>query len=362
MIKRLIIRRRAAGPRRRRDRRLQHVPRQDDRRISSPTCSRRRSPSSVIEVEPITWRPGIEAIGTAHAAARASTSRSRPAASSRSILFSANDQVEAGQHLAAARRRDRARRPRRRASATLELSRTELDARPRTAAARRQRRQRPRRDRRGRARPSARAQVTRLTAMLEPEGARGAVRRDRSASRRSRSAQYVTPGTVFATLQDLDTMRVDFSIPEQQVAADPDRHCRSPSPPRSDDAELRGKITGIEPQDRPQQPPRHRPRRGRQPRRRSSIPASSCGCGSSCRRRPTSSRCPQTVLSSTLYGDFGLRRARRRGRADAASTVEQVFVKVGRRSRGLVEIIEGVAARRPGRDAPARTGCPAARR
>ena len=28
---------------------------------------------------------------------------------------------------------------------------------------------------------------------------------------------YVTPGTVYATLQDLDNMRVDFSVPEQQI-------------------------------------------------------------------------------------------------------------------------------------------------
>ena len=29
--------------------------------------------------------------------------------------------------------------------------------------------------------------------------------------------EYVQPGTVIATLQQLDTMKVDFTVPEQQV-------------------------------------------------------------------------------------------------------------------------------------------------
>ena len=51
---------------------------------------------------------------------------------------------------------------------------------------------------------------------------------------------------------------------------------------------------------------------------------------------------PQTVLSSNLYGDsVYVVRAEGEG-DDAERTVEQVFVKAGRRSQGLVEILEGV--------------------
>ena len=53
---------------------------------------------------------------------------------------------------------------------------------------------------------------------------------------------------------------------------------------------------------------------------------------------------PQTVVSSTLYGD-SVFVVRTEGEGDAAKkTVEQVFVTAGRRSLGLVEIAEGVAA------------------
>jgi membrane fusion protein (multidrug efflux system) len=53
---------------------------------------------------------------------------------------------------------------------------------------------------------------------------------------------------------------------------------------------------------------------------------------------------PQTVLSSNLYGD-SVYVVRTEGEGeDARRTVEQVFVKAGRRSQGLVEIVDGVQA------------------
>ena len=51
---------------------------------------------------------------------------------------------------------------------------------------------------------------------------------------------------------------------------------------------------------------------------------------------------PQTVLSSNLYGD-SVFVVRSEGEGEeAVQTVEQVFVTAGRRSGGLVEIVEGV--------------------
>ena len=89
---------------------------------------------STVEVEPITWRPGLEAIGTARAAQRRRARGRDRRASSRTILFKANDEVEAGQHLAqiddVVERADLAA-----AQAELELAETQLDPR-RGAAAR----------------------------------------------------------------------------------------------------------------------------------------------------------------------------------------------------------------------------------
>ena len=51
---------------------------------------------------------------------------------------------------------------------------------------------------------------------------------------------------------------------------------------------------------------------------------------------------PQTVLTSTLYGD-SVFVVRTEGEGDQkAQSVEQIFVKAGRRSQGMVEIAEGI--------------------
>ena len=79
---------------------------------------------SVIEAEPITWRPGIEAIGTA-SAARGVDLSVEAGGVVEEILFTANDRVEAGQRLLQIRdqieRADLAA-----AQASLQLSQTEL--------------------------------------------------------------------------------------------------------------------------------------------------------------------------------------------------------------------------------------------
>jgi membrane fusion protein, multidrug efflux system len=58
--------------------------------------------------------------------------------------------------------------------------------------------------------------------------------------------QYIQPGTVVATLQDTDTMRVDFSLPEQQlgaIAIGQPVHVRADGIDRTFD----GEIVGIDP-------------------------------------------------------------------------------------------------------------------
>jgi membrane fusion protein (multidrug efflux system) len=56
---------------------------------------------------------------------------------------------------------------------------------------------------------------------------------------------------------------------------------------------------------------------------------------------------PQTALVASLYGDYvyRIKKTPAEGSDDAkpAVTVEQVFVKVGRRSDGTVEIVDGLA-------------------
>ena len=154
--------------------------------------------------------------------------------------------------------------------------------------------------------------------------------------------QFVDPGTVYATLQDLDSMRVDFSIPEQDIrliAIDMPVTVST----EVGNTELTGHISAIEPKIDPNSrlvtvraevdDPGHRINPGQFLRVRVSLP-----------EEPNVIALPQTVLSSTLYGD-SVFVVRTEGEGDAAKkTVEQVFVNAGRRSLGLVEIAEGLAA------------------
>ena len=292
---------------------------------------------SVVEATPVTWKPGIEAIGTARAAQGVSLA-SETSGIVKEILFNANDKVEAGQHLVqiddAVERADLAA-----AQSELELSQTQLA------------RQKTLRERGVTAindfdvaqasASSAQAQVLKLTAVMNQKsleapfgGTIGIPQVD--------VGQFVNPGTVYATLQDLDTMRVDFSVPEQDI-----RLIAIGMPvtvsTEVGNTRLGGRISAIEPRIDPN---------SRLVTIRAEVddPDRSINPGQFLRVRvelpeePNVVALPQTVVSTTLYGD-SVFVVRTEGEGDAAKkTVEQVFVTAGRRSLGLVEISEGLAA------------------
>ena len=137
-------------------------------------------------------------------------------------------------------------------------------------------------------------------------------------------------------------MRVDFSVPEQDIrliAIDMPVTVST----EVGNTELTGRISAIEPKIDPNSrlvtvraevdDPGHRINPGQFLRVRVELP-----------EEPNVVALPQTVLCSTLYGD-SVFVVRTEGEGDAAKkTVEQVFVKAGRRSLGLVEIAEGLAS------------------
>jgi membrane fusion protein (multidrug efflux system) len=292
---------------------------------------------AVIEAQPQTWRPGIETIGTARAA-RGVELAVEVAGVDTQILFSANDPVEEGQQLLqlddVVERADL-----QAAQAALDLALSELDrfqtlqergVVPSTNV-----------DTAQTEATAARAQVARLTAILQQkavvapfEGVVGIPRVD--------IGQYVTPGTVYATLQDLDTMRVDFTVPEQQM------RIISTGLPVTISSEVggiefSGTISGIEPRIDPNT---------RLVTLRAEVenPEGAINPGQFLRVRVELPEeqgvivLPQTAVTSNLYGDSVY--IVREGEAEdgvVPLTVEQVFVQVGRRARGLVEVLSGVS-------------------
>jgi membrane fusion protein (multidrug efflux system) len=290
---------------------------------------------STAEVEPITWRPGLNAIGTARASQGVGLAV-ETAGIVEGILFEANERVEEGQHLVqlddSIESADLAA-----AQSSLELSQTqleratELQARGVTAV--------NQLDEAQAAERSAQAQVIKLTAVRDQKsleapfgGIVGIPQVD--------VGEYVSPGTVYATLQDLDSMRVDFSVPEQQLRL---IEIGMPLTVSSEVGEtsLRGQITAIEPRIDPN---------SRLVTIRAEVdnPEGELNPGQFLQVRvelPEEQNVialPQTTVSSNLFGD-AVYVVRTEGEGDdRVQTVEQVFVTTGRRSGSLVEIVEGV--------------------
>lgn len=292
---------------------------------------------STVDVEPVTWKPGLEAIGTARAAQGVELAV-ETGGIVQDILFQANDQVKENQHLAqiddAIERADLAA-----AQAEWDLAKTQLararELRERGVTAINDL------DVAQASATSAQSQVVKLTAVMNQKsleapfaGTIGIPQVD--------VGQYVVPGTVYATLQDLSKMRVDFSVPEQQI------RLLAIGMPVTASSEvggitLSGQISAIEPRIDPNSRlvtvraeldnPDARINPGQFMRVRVELP-----------EEKNVIALPQTVLASNLYGD-SVFVVHTEGEGDAAKKkVEQVFVQAGRRSLGLVEIASGLAA------------------
>ena len=290
---------------------------------------------STVEARPVTWTPVIEAIGTVNAAQGVDLTV-ESAGVVKEILFEPNTTVEAGAVLL---RLDDVVQ-----SADVEAARTQAEL-ERSNLARAQ--DLTRRgvttnvslDQTQAAAQAAEAQLARAIAVLEQRqlaapfaGTIGLPRVD--------LGQYVAPGTIVATLQDISTMRVDFSLPEQDL---PNLSIGQKIEVRIEglDETFPGELTGIDPRVDPATRlvalrgsitnPQGKLTPGQFVRIALALPAEEGVIA-----------LPQTAVSSSLYGDYVY--LVRPSEADAEQlVVAQVFVKPGRRSGGVVEIAEGVS-------------------
>lgn len=162
--------------------------------------------------------------------------------------------------------------------------------------------------------------------------------------------QYLTPGTVIGTLQETDKMRIDFTVPEQSL---PELRLGQPVQvgPSMEQLNYNGKIVGIDPKIDPasrlvsvraevqNDEPRLTP--GQFVQVRVELP-----------KEDNVLALPQTAVIRSLYGDYvyAVRPAQpkegeKAPEDDAKKLVaQQVFVKIGRSYGGVVEITDGLKA------------------
>ena len=190
---------------------------------------------------------------------------------------------------------------------------------------------------------SARAQVAKLEAVLKQKtliapftGTMGIAKVD--------VGQYVTPGLAIATLQNMDTMRVDFTVTEQSINLLKLGQTIHIYPTKGE--EFTGKITGIDPKIDPST--RLVSVRGEIENVNGQLnPGQFVQVSVQLPEEGNIIAVPQTAVVSSLYGDyvFVVRPVKTEGAAaDAKETlaVDQVFVQLGRKVKGDVEITKGI--------------------
>lgn len=292
-------------------------------------------PVTTDTVTPVTWQPGIDAVGTALSAQGVDLAV-ESGGSVRAIRFAANDQVVTGQHLVQIDD-DSERATLAAANAALAVAQAEAN-RASTLSER-----------------GIGTAVTVESAQAMVESARAQLAQVQTALEakkmtapfagvigipRIETGQYVMAGTIYATLQDLSHMRVDFTLPEQQIA-----HLALGGAvtvtSEVGDLAATGRIIAIEPRIDPNSRlvsvraevdnPDGRLYPGQFLRVRIALPAEEGVIA-----------VPQTAVSSSLYGDTVY--VVRPGDGADESKVEEVFVTIGRRWGGRVEIRDGLAA------------------
>lgn len=292
-------------------------------------------PVTTQAVTPVTWKPGIDAVGSAIAAQGVDLAV-ESGGLVREIAFKASDTIETGKMLVHIDD-DSERANLAAAEAALNLAEAEAK-RARTLNQR-----------------GVGATNTLESATAQVESARAQMAQVQTALDAKKMAapfsgvigiprievgQYVTPGTTYATLQNLDKMYVDFSLPEQQLTSL--QLGRSVSVQTEvGDFSATGTITGIEPQVDSNS-------RMILVRAEVSNPSGQLLPGQFLRVRidlPAEDNViavPQTAVSSTLYGDSVYVVEPVEGADDLKAT--QVFVTLGRRSDATIEVIQGLKA------------------
>lgn len=291
-------------------------------------------PVTALTVEPIAWEPGFEAVGTA-ISARGVDLAIESSGLVQSIEFAPNAVVTEGQVLLQID--DKAERAGLAAGeAALGLAKAEA-ARAQALTARGV----------GAANTletaeaqveSARAQVAQLQTALDAKQSRapfgGVV-----GIPRVEVGQYVTPGTIYATLQDLERMYADFTVPEQQLSVIALGQAVSVTT-EVGAFSADGRIIAIEPQVDPNS-------RLAKVRAEVNNPSGALLPGQFLRARvalPVEEgviALPQTAIVASLYGSYAY--VLRKGEGDAL-TAEQVFVQTGRRNGSKIEVISGLSA------------------
>ena len=155
--------------------------------------------------------------------------------------------------------------------------------------------------------------------------------------------QYLQPGTVIASFQDLSSMKVDFTVPEQRAS-----EIKLGQEVRVGTTEgnlpFKGRVTGKDPRVDPKtrlvavQAIVENNKDG------AILPGQFLHVEAVLPEQPNVMTVPQTAVIASLYGDYVYTIDEEQRDGKAIQVAKQVFVKTGRRRGGALEIVSGVNA------------------
>ncbi|MET0528481.1 MAG: efflux RND transporter periplasmic adaptor subunit [Microvirga sp.] len=155
--------------------------------------------------------------------------------------------------------------------------------------------------------------------------------------------QYLQPGSVIASFQDLDSMKVDFTVPEQMA-----QNVKLGQEVRLgvSDTQLpfKGRITGKDPRVDPKTRLVSVQALIEDSKERALLPGQFLHVEVILPQEPNVITVPQTAVITSLYGDYVYTIEQEEKADNQVQVARQVFVKTGRRRGGTLEVFSGIQA------------------
>jgi len=153
--------------------------------------------------------------------------------------------------------------------------------------------------------------------------------------------QYLQPGTVIASFQDLSSMKVDFTVPEQragEINLGQEVHIGT----TEGNLPFKGRVTGKDPRVDPKTRLVSVQALVEDNKNGAILPGQFLHVEVILPEQPNVMTVPQTAVIASLYGDYVYTIDQEEKQGQQVQVVKQVFVKTGRRRGGALEIVSGV--------------------
>ncbi|MGF9758784.1 efflux RND transporter periplasmic adaptor subunit [Microvirga sp. 0TCS3.31] len=153
--------------------------------------------------------------------------------------------------------------------------------------------------------------------------------------------QYLQPGTVIASFQDLSSMKVDFTVPEQRAS-----EIKLGQEVRvgvtETDLPFKGRVIGKDPRVDPATRLVSVQALIEDNKDGAILPGQFLHVEAILPEQPNVMTLPQTAVITSLYGDYVYTIEQEERAGQQIQVVKQVFVKTGRRRGGALEILSGL--------------------